>query len=141
MSLIFSREAEYAIQALIYLAKKEPDKWVSITEIANNLQIPKHYLGKILQKLVQKKLLLSRKGISGGFNLWKDPINISLYDIVEAIDGDDYRTGCVIGFPDCSHTNPCPIHDKWKILRDEFVKMIKNKNLNQLAFEIKKPGY
>lgn len=69
MSLIFSREAEYAIQALIYLAKKESNKWVSIKEISNNLQIPQHFLGKIFQKLAQKRLLNSRKGVVGGFIL------------------------------------------------------------------------
>lgn len=141
MSLIFSRETEYAIQALIYLARKEANEWVSIKEIASNLQIPQHFLGKIFQKLAQKRLLNSRKGVSGGFNLWKDPKNISIYDIVEAIDGDKYRTECIIGFPDCSNSNPCPVHDKWKSLRDELVKMIKSKNLYQLAYEIKKPGY
>lgn len=141
MSLIFSRQCEYAIQALIYLAKKPSGQWTSIKEIAEQLKIPQHFLGKIMQALSTKGTLNSQKGLFGGFKLAKPSKEISLFDIVEAIDGDGYRTSCVLGFPDCSANSPCPVHDKWKDMRDNIVEMIKKKNLLELANEITKPGY
>ncbi len=141
MSLIFSRQCEYAIQSLIYLAKKQDREWVSITEIASNLKIPKHFLGKILQSLSFTNIIKSQKGLHGGFSLAKNPKDISLFDIVEVVDGDAYRKKCVIGFPDCSNNNPCPVHTKWKDLRDSIVEMIKKKSLLDVASEVTKPGY
>lgn len=141
MSLIFSRQCEYAIQALIYLAKKPPDQLTSIKEIAEQLSIPQHFLGKILQSLSLKGMLNSQKGLFGGFTLGNPAKNISLFNIVEAIDGESYRTECVLGFSDCSKGNPCPVHDKWKDLRDGIVDLMKKKTLEELANEIKKPGY
>lgn len=141
MSLIFSRQCEYAIQALIYLANQPAGQWISIKEIAGQLKIPQHFLGKIMQSLSTKGMLNSQKGLFGGFELAKPSKEISLFDIVEAIDGDGYRTNCVLGFPDCSANSPCPVHNKWKVVRDEIVEMIKKKNLLELANEITKPGY
>ncbi|RCK77693.1 MAG: Rrf2 family transcriptional regulator [Ignavibacteriae bacterium] len=141
MSVIFSRECEYAIQALIFLAKQERNTWISIKDVAQQINIPQHFLGKIFQKLVQKGIVISQKGFSGGFKLTKDVNKISIFEVVEAIDGDGYRTKCVMGFPDCSADSPCPIHNKWKSIRDDFVKLIKSKKLFELAHEIKKPGY
>lgn len=141
MSLIFSRQCEYAIQALIYLAKKPSGKWTSIKEIAEQLKIPQHFLGKIMQSLSLKGMLNSQKGLFGGFELAKPSKEIFLFDIIEAVDGDGYRTGCLLGFPDCSASSPCPMHDKWKDMRDNIVDLIKKKSLLNLANEITKPGY
>lgn len=141
MSLLFSRQCEYAIQALIYLAKHKQLKWITIKQIAEHLKIPQHFLSKIMLVLVNKKLVKSSKGLHGGFAFNISPEKISLFDIVEAIDGDSYRNQCIIGFPDCSHENPCPVHDQWKTLREGFVEMIQKKNLKALADEIAKPGY
>jgi Rrf2 family iron-sulfur cluster assembly transcriptional regulator len=141
MSLIFSRQCEYAIQALIYLGKKPFDQWTSIKEIAEQLKIPQHFLGKILQSLSAKGMLNSQKGLFGGFALAKKSVNIFLIDIIEAIDGTAYRTECVLGFPNCSNSSPCPVHDKWKVVRENIVEMVKSKSLYELANEIRKPGY
>ncbi len=141
MSLIFSRQCEYAIQALIYLAKQPPENWISIKEIAKKLKIPQHFLGKIMQSLSAMGLLQSQKGLFGGFGLAKSAKQIFIYDIVEAIDGDVYRRECVLGFPNCSEKSPCPVHDEWKDLRNGIVEMIKKKSLYDMSEEILKPGY
>ncbi len=141
MSLIFSRQCEYAIQALIYLAKKPAGQWTSIKEIAEQLKIPKHFLGKIMQSLSTKEMLNSQKGLFGGFSLAKSSEEISLFDIIEAIDGDSYRKNCLMGFPDCSKDNPCPLHEKWKILRESIENLLLKRNLSDLADDISKPGY
>jgi Rrf2 family protein len=77
-------------------------------------------------------LICSVKGKSGGFCLGKDPSDIKLIDIVEAIDGLEMFNSCVLGFPDCSPEAPCPVHHKWGILRDQAYQMLKAETLDQL---------
>ena len=139
--LVFSRQCEYALQALLYMATKPDGDHTSIKELASRLEIPYHFLGKILQSLTHKGLLLSHKGPTGGFALGMPGEDITLLHIVEAVDGVDFVHTCIIGFPDCSGDHPCAVHDQWSVLREGLYKMLAGKNINQLAQEMNKPGY
>lgn len=141
MSLIFSRHCEYALQAVLFLALKPPGEMTSIKDMTPRLEIPYHFLGKILQDLTKKGLLISLKGPTGGFALGMPAKDITLFHIVEAVDGVDFTQTCVLGFSECSGKNPCPVHDKWGALRDGIYEMLVNKNIAQMAADIKKPGY
>ena len=141
MSLIFSRQCEYALQAVAYIALKPEGEMSSIKEMTKKLHIPYHFLGKILQDLSRKGLLRSLKGPTGGFTLGVAAKNITLFHIVEAIDGVDFTSRCVMGFPECSGKNPCAVHDHWAGLRDGIYKMLVNKNIFEMAKAMKKPVY
>jgi len=69
MSVLFSRQCEYALQAVLYLALKPEGVKTSIRDLAKRIQIPHHFLAKILQQLVYKGMLVSQKGPAGGFAL------------------------------------------------------------------------
>lgn len=141
MSIIFSRQCEYALQATSYLALKPPGQMTSIKELTKRLSIPYHFLGKILQDLTYKGLLRSQKGPTGGFALAMPASEITLYHIVDAIDGNDFMNKCVMGFPECTGKNPCAVHEKWGVLRDGIYNMLVNKNIGQIAKEMKKPEF
>jgi Rrf2 family iron-sulfur cluster assembly transcriptional regulator len=141
MSVIFSRQCEYALQATSYLALKPAGKMTSIKELTKKLDIPYHFLGKILQSLTYKGLLNSQKGPTGGFALGMPAHEITLYHIVDAIDGNDFMNKCVMGFPECTGKNPCAVHEKWGGLRDGIYNMLVNKNIAQIAKEMKKPEF
>jgi DNA-binding IscR family transcriptional regulator len=66
---------------------------------------------------------------------------ITLYHIVEAVDGGDFLTTCVLGFRECSGSSPCAVHEKWASLRENVYQMLVGKNIAQLAAETQKPGY
>ncbi len=117
MSVIFSKKCEYGLQAILYLASRNDKKYFSAREIAKDLKIPKEFISKILQSLVNFGIVGSQKGKNGGFYLAKNPTKIKLIDIVEAIDGLEIFTTCVLGFPDCSSDIPCPVHNQWGKLR------------------------
>jgi Rrf2 family protein len=138
MSLIFSRHCEYALQAVVYLALKPTGEMTSIRDLASKLEIPYHFLAKIFQGLSRKGLLASRKGPTGGFALGMPAKEITLYHIVEAIDGLDFKEKCVMGFPECSGRNPCAMHDTWGELREGIASMLMRKNVAQLAADMKK---
>jgi len=141
MSVLFSRQCEYALQAVMYLALKPDGEMTPIRELTKKIQIPYHFLAKILQDLTYKKLLVSQKGPTGGFGLAKSPKDITLYEIVEAIDGVGFTTNCVLGFPECSGKNPCAVHETWGGLREELRTVLLRRNVAQMAKEMKKPEY
>ena len=141
MSVLFSRQCEYALQAVMLLALKEEGERMSIKELTTRIKIPYHFIAKILQDLAYKGLLVSQKGPTGGFGLAKSAKEITLYDIVEAIDGAGFTTNCVLGFPECTGKSPCAVHDRWGILRDELKQMLMSRNIAQMAKEMKKPEY
>lgn len=141
MSILFSRQCEYAIQGVLYLALKPEGEMTSIKELARRLDIPYHFLGKILQRLAGTGLLTSLKGPTGGFALGRKAKDITLFDIVEAIDGSGFTKNCVMGFPECSGANPCSVHAAWGRMRDEIYQMLVNKNIAEMAKDMKKPEY
>ena len=141
MSIIFSRQCEYALQAVTYLALKPAGEMTSIKELAKKLDIPYHFLGKILQDLVYKGLLTSQKGPTGGFALGLPATEITLFHIVEAIDGVGFNTNCVLGFPECSGKNPCAVHDSWGEYREGIYQMLVKRNIAEMAKAMKKPEY
>ena len=141
MSLLFSRQCEYALQAVLYLALKPPNERTSIKELTRRLRIPYHFLAKILQDLKRKGLLRSLKGPTGGFSLGTSANNITLFQIIEAVDGAELTTACVLGFPECSGKNPCAVHEGWAGIRDEIYEMLIKKSVAEMALEMKKPEY
>ncbi|HTR98781.1 MAG TPA: Rrf2 family transcriptional regulator [Bacteroidota bacterium] len=141
MSLIFSRQCEYALQAVVYLALREEGERTSIRDLTRQLDIPYHFLAKILQDLSRKGLLSSVKGPRGGFSLGMPARDITLFHVVEAIDGTDLTKKCVMGFAECSGKHPCSVHSTWAGLRDGIYAMLVGKNVAQLAAEMKQPGY
>jgi Rrf2 family protein len=121
---MLSNTCKYAIRALIYLGKNSADGTkIGIKKISNDLGIPTPFLGKILQNLVKQKILSSTKGPNGGFGLGKDPKEISLYDIVKIVDGEDFFKICLLGMHPCSSHEevgrPCPVHGRFSQIKKQ----------------------
>ncbi|MCK6601003.1 MAG: Rrf2 family transcriptional regulator [Bacteroidetes bacterium] len=149
MSVIFSRSCEYALQAVMYIAMQPKNQMVLLKEVAEKVNIPKHFLGKILQKLAKSGLLDSQKGPNGGFALYDSPNKINALMIVEAIDGLDLMNKCVAGFPECHREDPCPYHDEWAEIRAKIKEMLERETIEKLMEDAKagkrvpflKPGF
>jgi len=123
---MLSNTCKYAVRALIYLGKYSSDGTkIGIKKISSDLTIPTPFLGKILQNLVKQKILVSTKGPNGGFGLGKKTEEISLYDIVRIVDGDDFFNNCLIGLQPCStHTEnekSCPVHSRFGPIRAQLL--------------------
>ena len=131
--MLLSRACELAIQAVLYLAKHDGKRYIPIKEISENNHISFHFLSKILQKLTKHGILTSSKGPNGGVHLSKDPNEITLLEIVDAIDGLDFLTNkCIIGTPGCNSNNPCALHHKWGPIRNMIFEMFANESIAQL---------
>lgn len=142
---MISNTCKYAIRAVIYLAvNSKDDEKIGIKKISEDLDLPGPFLGKIMQTLAKNKLLNSIKGPHGGFSLAKDPKDISLYDIVEVIDGTDVFNECLIGVKICEN-NPeyetlCPFYKKSHAVRHQLVKVFREQSIGDFAEGINKSG-
>jgi Rrf2 family protein len=134
---MFSRSSGYAIQALTYLAAQPSGRLVGAREIATNLQIPMPFLWKILRKLSQEKLVRSFKGVHGGYELARPASSIRLSEILLVGRDGALMGDCVLGLSTCSDQDPCPLHARWKDVRDEIEKRVKNTRLSDLARNLK----
>ncbi len=133
--MLLSRACEYAIQAVLYLAEHHDAPYVPVKEIAEHNAISPHFLGKIVQTLTQKGLLVSYKGPKGGVRLAKAPEDITVLQVVEAIDGLEFFHRCVIGLPKCGDHNACALHHRWGKIRQEIYDMLSEKSIAQLLLE------
>lgn len=131
--MLLSKSCVYGMRAGLYLASHSNGQYTSIKEMSGRLDISFHFLTKILQQLNSAGLVESQKGPNGGVRLTMSGEEVSLYDIVVAIDGKELLTECALGLPGCGTGRPCPLHEKWADTRDGIRKMLENTNLVELA--------
>ncbi len=121
---------------MVQLAVKSPDEYMAVRRISSELDISFHFLTKIFQQLSRAGLLRSYRGPNGGVKLSKPASNISLREIVVAIEGPDLFTECVLGLPDCGEDKPCPLHDSWAHVRKELIQMLEDRSLSQIGEDV-----
>ena len=132
---MLSNTCKYAVRALIYLGKHSADGTkIGIKKISADLTIPNPFLGKILQNLVKQKILVSTKGPNGGFGLGRKTDEISLFDIVRIIDGEDFFNMCLIGHHSCatheSEEKPCTVHARFGPIRAQMLQFYQETTLS-----------
>lgn len=130
---MFSQTSEYAIRALTVLARYPREQFVLVSTLADSADLPHHYLSKILQNLVRRDILESRKGSRGGFRLARQADDITLYDVVDAIDHLNRPRRCILGQAECSDERACPLHTFWRDLHDHYLNTLKNTSLGDLV--------
>jgi len=132
---MFSKACEYAIRATIHIAVQSTQgKRVSLKDIAKAIDSPEAFTAKILQQLSRGYIVDSVKGPSGGFIIEKENMSkINLSQIVSAIDGDSIFNGCGLGLKKCSENHPCPVHDKFKAIREALRNMLENTSVYELS--------
>ncbi|MGD8426882.1 MAG: Rrf2 family transcriptional regulator [Balneolaceae bacterium] len=131
--MLLSKSCVYGIRAALFLAANQNGEYTSIRKMSEKLDISFHFLTKILQHLTAADLMESLKGPNGGIRLTVPGEEVSLADIVIAIDGMDLFTECALGLPGCGHEKPCPLHEKWADTRDNIRVMLEKTNLVELV--------
>lgn len=134
--MFLSKSCMYGIRALLYLTLERERKFVSIKEISERLNISFHFLTKILQELSRENILLSFKGPKGGVALAKHPLEITLLDIINIIDGPAIFEECILGLPDCKGGKACPLHCQWTSERERLKTEFQNSDLESVSKKI-----
>ena len=130
---MFSQTSEYAIRALTILSKHPQDQFVLVGTLAETAGLPHHYLSKILQNLVRMQILESRKGSRGGFRLARHSDEITLFEVVNAIENLSQTRRCLMGQDECSDERACPLHDFWVTQTNRYMETLHTTTLGDLV--------
>jgi Rrf2 family protein len=131
--MLYSRPCEYALRALTHISSNLDMELIRAQEIAEAENLPAPFLAKLLQQLARAGVLISVKGPKGGFGLARPPEEISLMEVVSAVDGEDDFKRCAVGLSECNDEMPCPLHDTWKPFRLKILDYMLGKSLADLA--------
>lgn len=132
---MFSKTCEYGIRATIYIAScSKEGKRTRLKDIASKIDSPEAFTAKILQLLAKNNIIDSVKGPAGGFEISEKKMkSIMLHKIVLAIDGDKIYNGCGLGLHKCNASKPCPLHNKFELIRDELKSMLTTTSIYTLS--------
>ena len=123
-----TRQADYAIRAILFLAKLEPSQRAATSEIAEVQKIPPSFLAKIISQLSIAGLIHTSRGARGGVSLARSPEEVSVLEVVEAIDGPIQLNECTDDPSTCVFGEDCPVHDLWCDTQADLVKRLKSTN-------------
>jgi Rrf2 family protein len=134
---MLSNTCKYALRSIIYIGiNAKPGKNINVRTIASELNVPMQFLSKILQVFVHKDILNSVKGPQGGFSFKKSPHEVSLFEVVEIVDGPNLFEHCIIGKRPCkSHDDKekkCPVHDNYSGIRKDLAAFFKNETFGNI---------
>lgn len=136
---MFSKACEYGIRASIFIAEQSLlDQKVSLKDIAKAIDSPEAYTSKILQQLSRNFIINSDKGPTGGFSMSQQELEeVKLSTVVTAIDGDAIYKGCGLGLKNCNEKMPCPVHNQFKVVREELREMLETTLVKSLTMDFK----
>ena len=127
-----TRKGEYAIRGMVYLASKPDDKLVLISDIAASVDVPQTFLAKIFQQFSKIGIVNSYRGTGGGFSLGRSPKDITLLEIVEAVEGPIVLNRCVSKQQSCARTSFCKVHPVWQNIQSQVRDILAKTTLNDL---------
>ncbi|MFQ6607805.1 MAG: RrF2 family transcriptional regulator [Fidelibacterota bacterium] len=133
-----SKAADYAILTVAYLSStgKEGESGLrSKTDISQQLKLPVEFLSQILQKLARAGILASKRGVQGGYHLQVSPGNVTLLDVIEAIDGKRNLVECLsVDFKGCERLSICQsVMEKMTIVQNKIDDVLNSVNFADMA--------
>ena len=128
-----TRQADYALRAVKYLARLAPGEKASTSAIAAEQRIPPSFLAKIISQLSIAGLIHTVRGARGGVFLSRSAADISILDVVEAIDGPITMNECTTNPGTCSFSSDCVLHDLWCSIRSELTTKLKKTTFSKIA--------
>ena len=130
-----TRSGDYAVRCLLFLALNPGRGVVGRREIAEVMNIPAQYLGKVAQTLARAGIIAIRQGARGGYELAEDPDKISLLRVVEAVDGEIFLNDCLHQLDFCDRRPVCAVHRVWGRARKQLRDMLDGISLAALVEE------
>jgi len=119
--LKLGRQSAYAIDGLLVLAKKPFGTVMLLRDIAEEGNVPENFLAKIFQKLTRSGVLVSSRGAVRGYALASNPKDLKMKQILLPLEGSDLLDRCVFWSHRCADTDPCPLHFRWKRMRERII--------------------
>ena len=127
-----TRQADYAVRAVLYLAEQGENGRAPTSRIAQEMRIPPSFLAKIVSQLSVAGVVQTSRGARGGVSLAREPKGISLLEVIEAIDGPITLNECVPDRSACVFGDDCPVHDIWCETQTKLVEQLGKANFGAL---------
>ncbi len=122
-----TRQADYAIRAILFLAQLDPNERAATSQIAEEKHIPPSFLAKIISQLSIAGIIHTSRGARGGVSLARPADQINVLEVVEAIDGPIALNQCTFSQAEtCPFIDECPVHDLWIETQKQLVDRLKN---------------
>ena len=128
-----TRKGDYAIRGIIYLASQPPNKISLLSEIAEAVDVPQTFLAKIFQQFSKTGIVKSFRGTGGGFLLAGSPEEITLLQVVEAVEGPILPNRCTLKHGECERDSFCTVHPVWLQVQQQVRGILANITLKDLA--------
>lgn len=128
-----TRAGEYAVRCALYLAMQPDEGDISRRQVSQAMEVPLHFLGKIAQQLAHAGIIQITKGAKGGYRLARPAKEISLLQIVEAVEGPFSLNLCLMNHDFCHRVSFCPVHEVWQEAQAGLQKTLGKANLASLA--------
>jgi Rrf2 family iron-sulfur cluster assembly transcriptional regulator len=128
-----TKETEHAIEAVRYLASRKPATIVEAAVLAQEIDVPRAFMSKILQRLAGAKIVRGHRGNPRGYSLAIDPRRLSVRRVLEAMQGEDIFSQCIFFSEECSETDSCSLHAVWKTIRPVVRKQMSGLTVADLA--------
>jgi Rrf2 family protein len=141
--MLFSKTFGYALRSILYIAAKdivepkEKVRWIQLEEIAEELKVPRYFLGKVLKRLSKAGILSSQKGPNGGFGTNESTLATSLLQITELTGEAIHSDTCVLQLKKCNARNPCVLHTRALQIRDQWVILLNATTIYNLLYDQK----
>jgi len=131
--MVFSKSFGYALRGVLYISLMSESKpKVQLNEIAEELSIPRHFLGKVMKKLVKEGVLGSQKGPIVGFYINEKSTEITLLKLMEVTGETEEFTICVLRLRKCNAENHCPMHHQIESLRGQWQSLLASTTIGDL---------
>jgi Rrf2 family protein len=130
-----TRQADYALRAMLYLSQLESNQRAATSQIAEEQHIPPSFLAKIISQLSIAGLIHTSRGARGGVSLARQPEEISVLEVVEAIDGPIALNECTDNPGGCPFGSDCPLRPLWCDTQAELVKRLRKTSFAQFALQ------
>jgi Rrf2 family iron-sulfur cluster assembly transcriptional regulator len=128
-----TKRADYAIRAMLALSRENADGLLSTRRIAEGMAIPGRFLPQVMGDLSRAGLVHAEPGRNGGYRLGRPATQISLLDVIEAVEGDSRRRSCVLRGGPCATSGTCAVHDVFFAAQDALLRMLSTANLAALV--------
>ncbi len=133
MFRLYSKRCEYALRALIWAATHRREGRFQAAEACREVGIPESYTRKVFQSLTQGGFLKAIRGPGGGYALSQPPEDVTVLDVIHAVDGEETFHHCVMGLPCCGDEHPCPLHGVWSDVKGSLLGQLSENTLRQVA--------
>ena len=130
----FSAKSKYAVRALVELAQHNGGHPVPIADIATRREIPLQFLEQLFSSLRKAGILNSHRGVRGGFSFKKLPEDVSVLDVIEALDGNVAPAACTTG-AFCNKIDRCAVQDVWAEAKSSLEDVLSAANIADLAYK------